>query len=66
VAPLGQAVIGGLLMSTFTTLLVLPHLFVIVRRKASLQSVSLDPDDTSSRYAGETFISHNQKTKIEL
>ncbi len=61
VAPLGQAVIGGLLMSTFTTLLVLPHLFVTFRKKASLQSVSLDPDDALSRYAGEQFIPIHQK-----
>jgi multidrug efflux pump subunit AcrB len=53
VAPLGQSVIGGLIMSTFTTLLVLPHLFVWVRRKAGLRSPSLDPDDTESRFAGE-------------
>jgi multidrug efflux pump subunit AcrB len=66
VAPLGQAVIGGLIMSTFTTLLVLPHLFVAVRKKASLQSVSLDPDDAASPYAGETTTSHHQKTKINI
>lgn len=66
VAPLGQAVIGGLLMSTFTTLLVLPHLFVIFRRKSGLQSVSLDPDDASSRYAAEQFIHIDNKTKITL
>lgn len=53
VAPLGQSVIGGLIMSTFTTLLVLPHLFVLVRRKAGLNSSSLDPDDAESRFAGE-------------
>lgn len=53
VAPLGQAVIGGLIMSTLTTLLVLPHLFIIIRRKASLQGVSLDPDDPASRYYTE-------------
>jgi hypothetical protein len=40
-------------MSTFTTLLVVPHLFVWVRRKAGLKSVSLDPDDAESRYAKE-------------
>ncbi|HJW16683.1 MAG TPA: efflux RND transporter permease subunit [Flavisolibacter sp.] len=53
IAPLGQSVIGGLVMSTFTTLLVVPHLFVWVRRKAGLKSVSLDPDDAESRYAKE-------------
>ena len=45
VAPLGQAVIGGLILSTITSLLVLPHLFVLVRNKASRTSNSLDPDD---------------------
>lgn len=45
VAPLGQAVIGGLILSTITSLLVLPHLFVLVRSKASRTSISLDPDD---------------------
>ena len=51
VAPLGQSVIGGLIMSTLTTLLVLPHLFVVVRKNASRHSKSLDPDDTDSPYA---------------
>ncbi len=50
IAPLAQAVIGGLIMSTITTLLIIPQLYVLVRRKASLQSVSLDPDDIDSRY----------------
>ncbi|RKD15192.1 acriflavin resistance protein [Pelobium manganitolerans] len=45
IAPLGQAVIGGLILSTVTSLLVLPHLFVMVRGKATLTSNSLDPDD---------------------
>jgi multidrug efflux pump subunit AcrB len=45
VAPLGQAVIGGLLLSTVTVLLVMPHLFTMVMQKASRQSPSLDPDD---------------------
>lgn len=71
VAPLGQAVIGGLLMSTLTTLLVLPHLFVAVRKKAGHQGVSLDPDDPSSRYAAEgptteSILFVEQKTKINL
>jgi multidrug efflux pump subunit AcrB len=66
VAPLGQAVIGGLIMSTLTTLLVLPHLFVAFRKRASLQSVSLDPDDEQSRFANETFIPLHQKTKIKV
>ncbi|CAL1517723.1 efflux RND transporter permease subunit [Chitinophaga sp. MM2321] len=51
VAPLGQAVIGGLLLSTITVLLVLPNFFAAVRAKASRVSPSLDPDDPQSRYA---------------
>lgn len=47
-APLGRAVIGGLLASTMASLLVLPLIFARVRRKASLHHVSLDPDDPQS------------------
>jgi multidrug efflux pump subunit AcrB len=49
-APLGRAVIGGLAASTFATLLVLPALFALVQRRASVASPSLDPDDTLSRH----------------
>ena len=45
VAPLGRAVIGGLLLATAATLLVLPTIFSIVQRHASLESATLDPDD---------------------
>ena len=64
VAPLGQSVIGGLIMSTLTTLFVLPHLFVWVRRNAGHQSVSLDPDDDESRYAKDDFHHVQPKSKI--
>ncbi|HEY2893735.1 MAG TPA: efflux RND transporter permease subunit [Pirellulales bacterium] len=49
-APLGRAVIGGLLGATFATLFVLPSVFAIVQRRASVQSASLDPDDPQSSY----------------
>lgn len=49
-APLGRAVIGGLLASTIAALTILPLIFYRVRRKASTTSVSLDPDDTTSIY----------------
>jgi Cu/Ag efflux pump CusA len=49
-APLARAVIGGLLAATLATLLVLPTVFALVQRRASLQSPSLDPDDPMSRY----------------
>jgi multidrug efflux pump subunit AcrB len=44
-APLGRAVIGGLLASTFTVLLVLPVIYAMVQRKASRASGSWHPDD---------------------
>jgi multidrug efflux pump subunit AcrB len=47
-APLGQAVIGGLLASTIASLLVLPLIFSRVQGKRSVDSVSLDPDDNHS------------------
>jgi len=53
-APLGRAVIGGLVASTITTLLVLPSIFALVQGRAPSSSPSLDPDDTtSSHYTGE-------------
>ncbi len=45
VAPLGRAVIGGLLFATIATLLVLPTIFSIVQRRASIKSPTLDPED---------------------
>jgi multidrug efflux pump subunit AcrB len=45
VAPLGRAVIGGLLFATAATLLILPTIFGIVQRKASTKSPTLDPED---------------------
>lgn len=50
IAPLGQAVIGGLIASTFASLLILPPLFILLQKKAPVQSVSLDPEDPESKY----------------
>jgi multidrug efflux pump subunit AcrB len=47
-APLGRAVIGGLLAATVTTLLILPAVFALVQSRARTQSPSLDPDDPQS------------------
>jgi len=44
-APLGRAVVGGLLFATVATLLILPTVFGLVQRHAPIGSVSLDPDD---------------------
>lgn len=49
-APLGRAVIGGLVVATFATLFILPAVFVVVQRRSSTTSVSLDPDDPDSLY----------------
>jgi len=50
VAPLGQAVIGGLLSSTLTILLIIPLIFSLIMNKASYGSPSLDPDDSNSKF----------------
>ncbi len=50
VAPLGRAVIGGLLASTFTILLLVPHFFASVMSKATIVNPSLDPDDEKSPF----------------
>jgi multidrug efflux pump subunit AcrB len=49
-APLGKAVIGGLLVATVANLTVLPFMFSIVQQRAGTASPSLDPDDPESRY----------------
>jgi len=49
-SPLGRAVIGGLLASTFAALLILPLAFAWVQGNATTQSVSLDPTDEESKY----------------
>ena len=49
-APLGRAVIGGLIVSTFTTLTVLPSIYAILQGRAQVQSPSLNPMDPGSRY----------------
>jgi multidrug efflux pump subunit AcrB len=50
-APLGRAVIGGLIAATLANLTVLPLVFSVVQQRATSASPSLDPDDPESRYA---------------
>ncbi|QBR12826.1 efflux RND transporter permease subunit [Sphingobacterium sp. CZ-2] len=50
VAPLGQAVIGGLLSSTVVILLILPMIFGKIMKKASYMDPSLDPEDLNSKF----------------
>jgi len=49
-APLGRAVIGGLIASTFAALLILPQAFAWVQERTTTQSVSLDPEDNESKF----------------
>jgi multidrug efflux pump subunit AcrB len=48
--PLGRAVIGGLIVSTFATLTILPSIYAILQTRASVASASLNPLDPASRY----------------
>jgi hypothetical protein len=49
-APLGRAVIGGLLAATLATLFVLPTVFAIVQSNAGRRSASIDPADPESAH----------------
>jgi multidrug efflux pump subunit AcrB len=53
--PLGLAVIGGLIFSTLSTLLLLPSIFALLRGRSGIESASLDPyDPASSHYDPST------------
>jgi multidrug efflux pump subunit AcrB len=54
-APLGRAVIGGLLASLAATLLLLPAVFALIMGRSSTASVSLSPTDPASRYYEPNF-----------
>lgn len=49
-APLGRAVIGGLILSTLATLIILPCIYSALQTKAVEHSPSLDPTDPASRF----------------
>jgi multidrug efflux pump subunit AcrB len=49
-APLGRAVIGGLIGATCATLGVLPAIFAMLQPRDARVSASLDPDDSHSPY----------------
>ena len=53
-APLGRAVIGGLIAATVTSLLIVPSVFSLVQKNAGTDSPSLDPEDPGSRFARAT------------
>jgi multidrug efflux pump subunit AcrB len=49
-APLGRAVIGGLMLATVATLTILPSVYAIVQGRSVQRSSSIYPDDPASRY----------------
>src|SRR5262249_22695069 len=49
-APLGRAVIGGLVVSTFVTLFIVPSVFALLMGGQTPRSPSLYPDDPKSAY----------------
>ena len=61
-APLGRAVIGGLIASTFAALFILPLIFAWVQNKTTTDSVSLDPSDKeSTHYIPSLYEHQNEK-----
>lgn len=53
-APLGRAVMGGLVGATLATLLVLPSVFALLQSRAPTRSASLDPlDEHSPQFRSE-------------
>lgn len=58
VSPLGRAVIGGLIASTFAVLILLPFVFAWIQNKTTIQSPSLDPEDENSTL----YINQNNQT----
>jgi hypothetical protein len=49
-APLGRAVIGGLVLSTFVTLFIVPSVFALLMGRSKPRSPSLHPDDPDSSH----------------
>lgn len=60
VSPLGRAVIGGLIASTFAVLIILPLVFAWVQGKESTTSLSLDPEDEESLHYNPIAISKRE------
>jgi multidrug efflux pump subunit AcrB len=62
-APLGRAVIGGLIASTFAALFILPVFFAWVQKKTSTTSPSLDPADKESTHYIPSLYEHQVDEK---
>jgi multidrug efflux pump subunit AcrB len=65
-APLGRAVIGGLVMSTFATLLIVPCIFALLIGRSVAKTPSIYPDDRSSpHYDPLAFAREEEETLRE-
>ena len=53
-APLGIAVIGGLLFSLASVIFFLPTLYRLIAGRHSYKNISLDPDDKNSAHYDQT------------
>jgi multidrug efflux pump subunit AcrB len=60
VTPLGRAVIGGLVASTFASLFILPLVFSWFMNKTSTASPSLDPEDKDSKHYIPSLYEHKK------
>ena len=60
-APLGRAVIGGLVMSTAATLLVVPSIFAIVIGRKKAHSPSISPEDSGSPHYDAEALASDEK-----
>jgi multidrug efflux pump subunit AcrB len=57
-APLGRAVIGGLVVSTFVTLFIVPSVFALLMGRSKPRSPSLHPDDPASSHYAPDLTQH--------
>jgi multidrug efflux pump subunit AcrB len=55
-APLGRAVIGGLVLATLTTLFIVPIVYSLLRRKAPVDYEQRIVDEESEYVSGEGLI----------
>jgi multidrug efflux pump subunit AcrB len=65
-APLGRAVIGGLVMSTFATLLVVPSIFALVIGKKQFESPSIYPEDRESAHYDADYVNQEHSSQEDV
>jgi hypothetical protein len=75
-APLGRAVIGGLIFATVATLFFVPTVFMIIRRRTHLQTTESSPEPAFGPEAGPAeladilfhlyFLSQDTKQAISI